>query len=265
LGDKLQQRITLVASVAVLLLLEVLIYLVAASQAGDSTRLIVSDAQGRVVYEAPGNALTRYEKMLFEETHGPLANYQIHVQRESRPFPTRIWLAAAVGIPIGLILLLAFLIRVYLALIYGESSTGDSREEEGSRTGRLSSLQLSLQRFSIFHLGALLVAGAVLFWLVPDFLVNAGKVVLAMMKEFPWLLPALAIFFALLVVWVIYLRYRLSQQMLKNQFDLEKYRLDRELLEHKDSLLLTDHCETAAAEADEGRNRSDVERSDIEG
>ena len=61
---------------------------------------------------------------------------------------------------------------------------------------------------------------------------------MTVVREFRWLLPGLVIFLGLLTVWVIYLRYRLSKQMMKNQFDLEKYRMEQQLLEHRESLLL---------------------------
>ena len=114
------QKIVLTISVVAFLILELLIYMASASQAGQKSRVIVLDTNGTKVYETVGTALTSYEKMVFENNFGPLANYQVRLESEAAPFPFRAWVSAAVGIPVGLILLVSFLVRVYLSLLYGE-------------------------------------------------------------------------------------------------------------------------------------------------
>ena len=49
-------------------------------------------------------------------------------------------------------------------------------------------------------------------------------------REYKWFFLGTAIFLALLITWIIYLRYKLSRQMLENQLDLEKFRVERQLL-----------------------------------
>jgi hypothetical protein len=39
-------------------------------------------------------------------------------------------------------------------------------------------------------------------------------------------------------MWVVYLRYKLSQKMIENQLDLEKFRVERQLLEEEQRPLL---------------------------
>ena len=50
--------------------------LAAAGQSGEKSRVLLFDAQGKKVYETPGNTLTSYEKMVFENTFGPGLPFQ---------------------------------------------------------------------------------------------------------------------------------------------------------------------------------------------
>jgi len=242
------QRIVLMISIIVILVLEVMIYFAAAGQAGRNSLLIVRDDNGNTVYQATGNTLSGYERLLFEETHGPLSNYHIEVQSECQPFPTRMWLSAAVGIPIGLVLLVAFLARVFLDLFYGETKENRAQGDFQTEGGHLRSPFFLSNRFSIFHAGLVILSGAILFWLVPDFLLNVARISMSAVQEFKWLLPGLFIFLALLIIWVVYLRYRLSKQMMENQFNLDKYRLESQLLEHENRLLLPGQAEETVKE-----------------
>jgi hypothetical protein len=227
------QKTILTISVLIVLVLEVLIYLAAASQSGQKSRVLVLDDTGAKVYETPGTALTSYEKLAFENTFGPLKNYRIQVQTESLPFPFRAWSSAAVGIPMGLILLVAFLVRCYLSLVYGDESDSDQASKAEAVYGRFGSVVNLFRGVSIFHIGFLIVIAVLLFWIVPNFLGDFARVSVNIVREFKWFFVGAAAFLAIILLWIIYLRYKISREMLKNQTDLEKYRLEIQLLEHK--------------------------------
>jgi hypothetical protein len=233
------QKIILTVSVLVILVLELVIYLTAASQAGQRSYVIVSDFEGKKVYETSGAALTSYEKLVFENTFGPLQNYQIHINTESRPFPFRAWLAAAVGIPVGLILLLAFLVKAFLSLLYGEERMKEEIALNSDGKSRFGSLFQLFGRVSIFHIGFLAAVTVVLLWVVPNFLGDLAKVSFSMIREFKWFFLGAGVFLALIIMWVIYLRYKLSKRMLDNQLDLEKFRVEKQLLVEEQRPLLT--------------------------
>ena len=235
---KRNQKVILTISVLIVLVLEVLIYLAAASQSGQKSRVLVLDDSGAQVYETPGTTLTSYEKLAFENTFGPLKNYRIQVHTENLPFPFRAWSSAAVGIPIGLILLVVFLVRCYLTLVYGDEERDPKPLGLGADDSRFGSVLDLFRRVSIFHVGLLVVISVLLFWIVPNFLGDLVRVSLTTIREFKWFFVGVGSFLGAIIVWVIYLRYRISQQMLKNQVDLEKYRLKIELLEHKESQAL---------------------------
>jgi len=250
LDNKAHQRIVLGICVLLILVLEVMIYLSAANTARQISTIIVTDHSGRKVYEAPGSTLTSYQQMLFEETHGPLADYNVYIKTDSHPFPTRTWLSSAAGIPIGLILLMVFLVRVFMALVHGESTQGGAKESTQPETGRFGSSLALFRGISVFHAGLLFLVGALLLWLVPEFLLNVVEIGVSAVREFTWVVVGLAVFLALIIMWVVYLRYRLSKYSLDNQFGLEKVRLEHQPPVQAQTLLLPDNRRSGSGERD---------------
>jgi len=138
-----------------------------------------------------------------------------------------------IGIPVGLILLLSFLVRVYMALMYGEdesaSPLSDSQNQTGLAGFSFSLFFHSLQRFSIFSLGFIIVLGVLILWLVPSLLGDAFRISIDVIREFKWFFLGASVVLAGIVVWIIHLRYRLSRLHLENQLALEKYRIEKQL------------------------------------
>ncbi len=224
-------KVILLVTIITFLVLELLIYLASASQAGEKSRVTVVDAEGRKVYETSGSTLTSYEKHVFESNHGPLRNYQIQVTSETHPFPFRAWMTAAIGIPVGLVLLVSFLVRAYLTLVYGEEKEkGEDSDSANPVKNRFGSVFSAFQRFSVFHVGFIVLLAVLVLWMVPNFLGDFVRVSATAIREYKWFFLGSAIFLGLLLAWVIYLRYRLSRQMLENQLHIEKYRLEQQLL-----------------------------------
>ncbi|MFP5213839.1 MAG: hypothetical protein ACLGPL_10720 [Acidobacteriota bacterium] len=235
--SKRNQKIILIVGMLAFFVMELLIYLVIASQAGNRARVIITDESGQKVYETKGSALTSYEKLVFEGTYGSLKNYQIHQESEVVPFPVREWILLAIGIPTGLILMIAFLIRAYLSLLYGgeEEKAPDQEPSEPKAAKRLGWMVSSFQGVSVFHLGGLVFAAVLLLWMVPNFLAEFTRATMEAIREYKWFFLGVSVFLAGLITWMIYLRYKLSKQMMENQFHIEKYRLETQLLMHKES------------------------------
>lgn len=249
---KRHQLTILTVSVLAFLVLELLIYMAAAGQAGQKSRVIVTDPKtGGSVYEANGTALTSYERMVFENNHGPLQNYSVRIDTREVPFPFRAWISAAVGVPVGLALLVSFLVKVYLLLLYGD----DRRAAEGEpgapleTAGRFGSLFRRLHQVSVFHIGFAVLLCVLLLWMIPNAVEDFAKAGMAAVREYQWFFLGASVFVGGLIVWVIYLRYRLSRQMLDNQLDLEKFRAEKQyLLQCEQARLLPE----AASETQEG-------------
>lgn len=237
------QKVVLIVSVLLFLVIELLIYMTSASQAGQKSRIIVADMNGKKVFETSGTALTSYEKLMFENNFGPLTNYQIHLETESLPFPFRAWLTASVGIPVGLILLIAFLVKAYLSLLYS-----DEKEEKPPEStldtpppikeGKLGAIFHSVGKVTIFHIGFAVLIAVLLLWMVPNFLGDFFRISTETVREYKWFFGGVVVFLAFIITWVIYLRYKLSKQMLDNQFNLEKFRMEQQLLIQQDTPVL---------------------------
>ncbi len=229
-GNRLQ-RIVLVVSVLLFLVIELLIYMVAAGQAGHKSRVLIRDEQGSKIYETTGNSLTSYERLVFEKNFGPLENHQLQIVTETHPFPFRAWFTAAVGIPVGLILLVSFLIKVYLTLLYNEEEDRPpGMPASPLKEGRFTSVFQTFGQISIFHIGFAVLAFVLLLWMVPNFVEDIFTISTKTIRDYKWFFLGLALFAAFIITWVIYLRYRLSKQMLDNQLTLERYRLEQQLL-----------------------------------
>ncbi|MFZ2445082.1 MAG: hypothetical protein WAW37_01870 [Syntrophobacteraceae bacterium] len=225
-------KIVLAVSVILLLVLELAIYIAVSSQSGLKSRVVVADTNGTKVYESAGTALTSYEKMTFENNFGPLRNYSTHVETELVPFPMRTWVLLAIGIPMGLILLLSFLVQVWLLLLNGSPREAPGNMAAADGKTRIDSFLSASRNFSVLHVGFVIVLAMLILWLVPSFLGDVAKSCFGAVREYQWFFVGLAVFAGGLLTWIIYLRYRLSKQMLDNQLEIEKYRIKTQLLAH---------------------------------
>ena len=227
------QKTILIAAIIAFLVLELFICIAAVNHTGNKSKIIISDKAGTVLYETMGQVLSTYDRQSFENTFGSLNNYMVSVHVDVRPFPFRAWLAAAIGIPVGLILLLSFLVRVYMALMYGEAESASPLSDFQNHTGlagfSFSSFFYSLQRFSIFSLGFIIVLGVLILWLVPSLLGDALRTSIDVIREFKWFFLGTSVILAGIAVWIIHLRYRLSRLHLENQLALEKFRIEKQL------------------------------------
>ena len=225
------QKTILITSIIVFLVIELNICLVAVNYTGNRSKILISDSMGRVVYETVGQVLSSYDRQSFESTFGPLSNFQVQVQLESRPFPFRAWLAAAIGIPVGLILLLSFLIRVYLTLVYGDDPTAvpDGFRETGLQAKGLGSMLRTFQGASVFFIGFAVIILVLIIWLIPDMVGNMARISIDAIKESKWFFLGVAVVLIGFLTWLIYLKYRLSQKFMENQLELEKFRIEKQL------------------------------------
>lgn len=223
--------IALALSVIVLLGLEFLIFIALASYAGEQSRIEVKDRDGRIVYQTAGNKLDHLDRWYFERQYGNLDNYGVEVKTITKPFPVRAWVSASVGVPVVLILLISYLVKVYLNLLHDEKKeTGQEYPVLYGRGYRLMSWANFLNSHSIFYLGVFIGFGALTFWMVPNFLADVVKFSINITRDNKWFILTPLVLLAAFAGWTVYLRYKLSKRMMDHQFSLEKYRLDRELL-----------------------------------
>ncbi len=222
-------KLVLGVSVFLFLAIELLIFIAASASSGDRSFVEVKNQNGQVVYRTPGSTVGHIHRPYFERHHGSLDNYVIEITTEYKPFPVREWVVASVGIPIGLILLVSFLIKVYLSLIYGEEppDNADPLMFDGRKQALLSWSRL-MSSVSVFTIGALVLFLVLLFWLVPNFFWNMVSSSVYAVQEHKGLFLGALICLALFISWIAFLRYKLSKKMMENQLTLEKYRIDKQ-------------------------------------
>jgi hypothetical protein len=221
-------------SVVFLVCLEMVIYIAAASSAGERSRVEVRDKQGQVIYSTPGSAVSQIDRMSFEREFGELHNYDVAVTTGDSPFPVRAWVAASVGIPIVLILLISYMIKVYMVLLHGSDGQGrGGLPSVGGKPHPFIFLANFISSHSIFYLGTFISLAALVFWMLPNFVAELIGLSINILRENKWFVLAPVIALTAFIVWVVYLRYRLARRMMDHQFTLERYRLDYEMRQQK--------------------------------
>lgn len=261
--DHKLRNIVLVA-IVFLVVLELIIYLIAASSSGIEYRVLIEDREGHVLYETPGKHLTRYEELSFQNRYGPVENYIVRVVTAERPFPFRAWFIAATGVPIGGILILAFLIKGYMAIFdrsFGQSnvSTDYLEGQEVTLTPKQSLLKW-FQSLSLFHIGVLILALLVAMWVVPNVISETITKIVVFMENHPVFSGATFALVAGIIIWIIYLRYKLAREAVRYQFELAKMRLERKALENSYPKLAGNipPSITSGEESDERRNYNEM-------
>lgn len=223
-----QQHRTLVILVAVgLFLLEIEIFALAAMKSGRESRMQILGPKGNVIYETDGNELSRFNKYYFEKTFGPMEQYDVRMVTRNRPFPFRAWFVAAVGIPVGVVLLFGFVVRAWTTLFVGDMAKARQKDADAAPApnSRFERVVGMISRFNIFVIGALVLLGVLAYWVVPNLLTYLGRVGIETLIRYKWVFLALAAIFLALVVWIVYLRYLLAKKAIESRMEVDKYRL----------------------------------------
>jgi len=225
-----QAHRTLLILLAVgLFLVELEIFALAAVKSGRKSRLQVMDLRGNVIHETDGNHLSDFNKHYFEKTFGPFNQYHVKLVTTEHPFPFRAWFAAAVGIPVGIILLFAFALKSYLALFHPQEVPRDAADEARSRYGgRLEKVLFLMGRFNIFAIGCVVFAAAFAYWVIPNGIAYLGRTGFELLARHKEVVLAAAGSALGLIVWIIYLRYRLAQKAIDSRMEIDKHRLELE-------------------------------------
>ena len=227
----LQENKTLFTIVIVgLFLIELEIFALAAMTAGKQSVLQVLDNQGNVIHESSGNNLSEFNKHNFEAVFGPLENYTVRLNKHETPFPFRAWFVAAICIPIGAMMLFAFVVKAYLVIFHGEKlADNDSRPagQPGVET-KLESTLDRISRMNIFNIGFLVFVGVISYWIIPNMITYLGHIGIDFFTRFKWVYIGLVAIAFCVCLWIIYLRYLLAKRSIETHTDIEKHRLSLE-------------------------------------
>jgi hypothetical protein len=212
----------------VLFLVELEIFALAAMKSGRKSWLQVIDANGNVIHETDGKNLSDFNKYYFEKTFGPFEQYHVKLETKQFPFPFRAWFVAAVGIPVGAILLFAFAVQAYLSLFYKERNSGEYDVKQNEYEYRFEKLIAAVSRFNIFTIGFLVLLGVFSYWVVPNLIVHVGRLGVETLTRYKWIFLSFGMVFLGLIIWIIYLKYLLAKKAIDSHAEIDKYRLQLE-------------------------------------
>jgi hypothetical protein len=213
-----------------LFLLELEIFALAAMKSGRKSWLQVIDTNGHVIHETSGKNLSEFNKYYFEKTFGPFENYEVRLETEDKPFPFRAWFVAAIGIPVGAMLLFGFVVKAYAAIFHGGELQGDDSQPacEPGFDSRLESLLYRISRMNIFIIGFLIFTGVISYWIIPNMITYIGRTGIEAVIRFKWVFITVGALVAGIGVWIVYLRYLLAKKSIESQTEIEKHRLELE-------------------------------------
>lgn len=212
-----------------LFLIEIEIFAFALMKSGDHSKLQVIDANGDILYEADGENLSEFNKYYFESNFGPLKNYKVRRVPQERPFPFRVWLTAAVGVPIGSILLFAFVVKAFFSLFYGDKEKTTPSGPSEYKTGtKLEKAVSEISNLSVFTIGFFVVLALFLYMVIPDMIMYIGKTGEETIIKYKWFFLSLLMVILCLFTWIVYLKYRLAVKSIDAQTEIDKYRIQLE-------------------------------------
>jgi hypothetical protein len=216
----------------VLFLLELQIFAVATMKSGRKSLMQILDDKGNVIHETDGRNLSDFNKFYFEKTFGPLDQYEVRLETKEYPFPFRAWFVAAIGIPVGIVLLFSFVVKAYVSLFYGnEKNTDPSNPNAQADDTRLEMILSRISRFNIFTIGFLVFLAVFAYWVIPNLITFLGKTGIETLSQYKLFFISASLIFLGLVVWVIYLRYRLALKSIESRTEIEKQRIQLEMTE----------------------------------
>jgi hypothetical protein len=228
ISNLLQENKTLFIIIIVgLFLLELEIFALAAMKSGRQSWLQVIDANGNVIHETSGKNLSEFNKYYFEKTFGPLENYQVRLKTREKSFPFRAWFVAAIGIPVGAMLLFGFVVKAYVAIFHGSELQGHQRAptDKPGYESRLESILVRISRMNIFIIGFLIFVGVISYWIIPNMIVFIGRTGIDTIIRFKWVFITVGVVVTGIGIWIVYLRYLLAQKSIESRTEIEKHRL----------------------------------------
>ncbi len=213
-------------------LIELEIFIITVSKSGREAWIQIADQTGVMLYESRGDRLSEFDKNYFEKNFGDLSDYKVKLEVKNSPFPFRMWLASAIGIPIAVVLLFAFVMKAYFVLFYGENASGNGGSDTdfklSEKSGRLDRLLHKVSSFNIFVIGFLVLLIVLFCLTIPDILAYIGNVGIDTVKRYKWVFITISSVFILIVVWIIYLRYLLAKKSIDARADVDKFRMQIE-------------------------------------
>lgn len=215
--DRSHQRNILIVA-AFVIFIEFIVFVSAASHSGKKNFLQITDQTGQIIYEINGEHLSEFDKYYFENTFGPLDKFGKKLVSREVEFPFRAYFSAAAGLPLFLILLIAFAVKAYGSIFNQTEQPGDMQE---SITPEGSPRYIELiKNLNIFVMGFILLLAVFLYWVIPNLFSYITKSSIDFIINYKWFFLGLTLFTGGMVIWIIYLKYLLAKKGLEIQKEI---------------------------------------------
>ncbi len=226
-----ENKTVLIIIIVGLFLIELEIFALAAMKSGRKSWLEVIDANGNVIHETDGRNLSDFNKYYFEKTFGPFENYQVRLKSREDPFPFRAWFVAAIGLPVGAMLLFGFIVKAWVTLFRGGaiSETAGVTDHKATHETRMEMILDKISRMNIFIIGFLIFIGVIAYWIIPNMVTYIGKIGMDTIIRFKWIFLSAIVVVVCIGMWIVYLRYLLAKKTIESRTEIEKHRLQIEL------------------------------------
>ena len=224
-----EHKLLLVIIIVAFFVVELEVFVLATMRSGHQSYMQVMNDSNEVVYEVKGSTMTNFNKYYFENTFGPLENYRVKLVSKDIPFPFRAWFSAAVGIPVGLVLLLGFVLKAVMTFIRGsEEPDGASDKTPEGKGNKIDNLFFRISRFNIFIIGFLIFAAVFLYWVLPNLITFIARTGMETIVDFKWFFLAVVGAVFSLFAWFMYMKYKLAHKSMEAQAEIRKYELQLE-------------------------------------
>jgi len=96
-------------------LIEILIFAVAFSVSNHQPIIRIVDKNNQVLNASQARTFSIFKIYLFEKKYGALENYRIDIEKKEPVFPFRTWFFAAICIPIALVFVITFILKLFIS------------------------------------------------------------------------------------------------------------------------------------------------------
>jgi len=208
-----------------LFLIEMEIFAVAILKSGNQSKIVVINDKNDVIYEADGSNLTDFNKYYFEKNFGSLDQYDVKLQSKHVPFPFRAWFTAAFGVPVGIVLLIAFIFKAVATLLGEDDKSSSADKKPPDNQTAIEGLLYRLNDINVFIVGTIIFICVLGYWIIPNFIAYIGEVGAQTILRFKWFFLVGSILLFGIFIWVIYLRYLLATKTIESKTEIEKQKL----------------------------------------
>jgi hypothetical protein len=174
------------------------------------------------------------------------------------PFPWKAWILISVGAPIGIAFLVLLFSKAYFQTIDHEENK--SSENQGKIVSALNRLG---QINSIWFMLVCIIA-IFLVWYIPEIVKYTGEVTTTWLARYWWIPVILLCIVVSIVLFWIYLQYKLKSKAMKMEMELAKFKFLQLQGNHRFLIESEGDSSTPLLEAKEGKENS-TDNDDLKG